>query len=644
MAYTNTDEGLKMSKSFKRPVNNAITLDIELLDEVMNNLGIVNEYSEKTVSQIFSTIKTSICNEISMAGRNARLSGYDEKIYCFYKRLMGYYEKAILIYEDSKRIQFSENVRDILEGINSILLLQHRQKDEYKTHEEINPILDERKAIISKSVASFIKTYEKKQKFAVARNVQRYSEDIILSKIEKFNSDELFKGVLSEIVKSCFGDLYKMYCEELKKCTLRVNDLNGRSVLNSYYTMLEEEQKLLTTIIKVQVSAVEEELKKYDSSMPEYSIYEMLSALREGYQYLGKDMTEVNSWFSESENKNQNFEIYAYNEFEQRMYEFCLQDLRSIIKFDKKDELVTLGYKFSLIKEQLRKDFFSIVDFETKYCNVNFKVYELNKKISEQMFMTDEMTVAFKRINDFYYENEEQLLNINSSETSSKIIEIIKGISETIEIKIENIKEQKTAYSKSVKDVIDNFKQEELELQKEDIKLSFENAFLEWKEHILIFDRETVLDEMTQIFEDEISNGICSEFIRKFNKIETNYINNINKKTLQFKKESLLYEISTFEEIIQYSVFRLKEVEDDIVKEYVRVIEAVNEQLITILNKNFIQIIKPKPHDQFDGREHEVLMAEKNAEFKKGEVIKLMNSGYKENDIVILRANVIGAK
>ena len=37
-------------------------------------------------------------------------------------------------------------------------------------------------------------------------------------------------------------------------------------------------------------------------------------------------------------------------------------------------------------------------------------------------------------------------------------------------------------------------------------------------------------------------------------------------------------------------------------------------------------------------------MAESNADFKKGEIVKLMNSGYRQNGAVILRANVIAAR
>jgi len=46
----------------------------------------------------------------------------------------------------------------------------------------------------------------------------------------------------------------------------------------------------------------------------------------------------------------------------------------------------------------------------------------------------------------------------------------------------------------------------------------------------------------------------------------------------------------------------------------------------------------------FNPKEHEVLMAESNADFKKGEIVKVMNSGYRRKDLILLRANVIAAR
>ncbi|MCL2753821.1 MAG: nucleotide exchange factor GrpE, partial [Defluviitaleaceae bacterium] len=57
-----------------------------------------------------------------------------------------------------------------------------------------------------------------------------------------------------------------------------------------------------------------------------------------------------------------------------------------------------------------------------------------------------------------------------------------------------------------------------------------------------------------------------------------------------------------------------------------------------------IEKISPKTHEQFNAKEHEVLMAEQKEGFTKGEIIKTINSGYRYNDTIIVRANVIAAR
>jgi len=46
----------------------------------------------------------------------------------------------------------------------------------------------------------------------------------------------------------------------------------------------------------------------------------------------------------------------------------------------------------------------------------------------------------------------------------------------------------------------------------------------------------------------------------------------------------------------------------------------------------------------FNGKEHEVLIAETSEGFAKGEIIKVINPGYKRGDFILTRANVIAAK
>ena len=118
----------------------------------------------------------------------------------------------------------------------------------------------------------------------------------------------------------------------------------------------------------------------------------------------------------------------------------------------------------------------------------------------------------------------------------------------------------------------------------------------------------------------------------------------IEKASFRFKKETLLYEISTFEEILYHSVSRLRESPMPCIAVAVNMLDETFAKLETLLTEYSIAVIRPAAHEPFNGREHEVLIAEETEGFAKGEIVKVMTSGYKYKDQVILRANVIAAR
>jgi molecular chaperone GrpE (heat shock protein) len=100
----------------------------------------------------------------------------------------------------------------------------------------------------------------------------------------------------------------------------------------------------------------------------------------------------------------------------------------------------------------------------------------------------------------------------------------------------------------------------------------------------------------------------------------------------------------TFEEILTHSVSRLKESANEAVTRIAARLRDTYGALEVLLRKNNITPIRPAPRDIFNGKEHEVLVAEKQDGFAKGEIIKLLGSGYRYNGQVLMRANVIAAR
>ena len=104
-----------------------------------------------------------------------------------------------------------------------------------------------------------------------------------------------------------------------------------------------------------------------------------------------------------------------------------------------------------------------------------------------------------------------------------------------------------------------------------------------------------------------------------------------------FLKDHLLYETATFEDIVRHSVPHLPEALG------IPAHSALS-QLEDMLAAHGICRINPAPRTPFSAREHTILLAENHDGFAKGEVVECLNSGYILEEMVLLRANIIAAK
>lgn len=199
---------------------------------------------------------------------------------------------------------------------------------------------------------------------------------------------------------------------------------------------------------------------------------------------------------------------------------------------------------------------------------------------------------------------------------------IAKGIEETVALKVDNLIEKDQAYQR----------------QKEEVILEIEKGF-----GFLI---KGCLDEAENILEGKLlgtdqpllkaqlrfSNGLDKLKIRDFD-IDKNYLAN-----------ELLLELRTFDELVNQSMKKLIELESDLAEPVMTILIDGMNQSRNLLMAHHIHLIIPVPHESFDGKIHEVLMAEVTDGFAKGEIIDKANVGYRLKDQVILRASVIAAR
>ncbi len=493
-------------------------------------------------------------------------------------------------------IKYNEKIYDyynmIIDYYKAAVEAYDKRKNEivgYDVAEIADGIYDILECQINKFEEAYDKTSEQSNPISREKekiidiNIKMFTKDIILI-YDKINLN-FNKFNLSDY----FKDIYRIYFSSIKHCFTQLNDIDSRKITSFYYEALKQEKEALSIIIKIQADVLE---RKIQSMEDEVIVQSVLMKLREGYQHLSKQIDEM-----EGELK----EAVVYEDF--------------ISKFDDsfKNKISEIFRNSQRKNEYLKKHF--------EYCNSNFlkmlkdsyaeirEIEKIESEVEEVLFFSEKVISKFQFIYNFWKAN-----GSNYAQTDFK--EIIDGIAETIYIKIQNIREG-----------VEEFSVETLKIISDIRKIGeYDELFLLCKNCL-----------------PENIESISLSFISIFDKYEKK-VSEIKKKIFSLKKDNILFEISTFEEIMNYSISRMRNSQNVYVEEFVQSSDFVFDELIQVLSVIGVELIAPKPHDLFNGKEHEVIMAERNGDFKKGEVIKLMNSGYKEKNYVILRANIIAAK
>ena len=264
--------------------------------------------------------------------------------------------------------------------------------------------------------------------------------------------------------------------------------------------------------------------------------------------------------------------------------------------------------------------------------------FEYQQMLYKQDCMTTGITDIFRDILCAYNRDAALL-------AAAECADITKGVAETLAIKIESLAESQAAFAEEMEALFAQFAEtpapappEAQAITADGIRLVIETL------RPLPCEGKRGADALRQALQNcerhELLLAYRDGLIRNWNR----QTDTVCKKLTAYKKEQLLFECSTFEEILYYSVSRLRESPDAAVAAFVAAIHAGTSQLECVLTRHGIEFIRPAPHDAFNGREHEVLMAEQHDGFRKGEVVKLMNRGYKQDGTVLMRANVIAAK
>ena len=518
----------------------------------------------------------------------ARLN--DETVYVKLLELMGVYKKIVL--EGRIESGISPEAKTLLDGICEVLISRLSQFFAKFPSGLGSPVRAEKIQIIEDAVLILAEKIDEAAVHQVnVPEILQQQEDLLCV---------ITAGFPLEIVEN----VYSIYTDELLACLTKLDDLHSRKVAGYFMDLLEREWDELGNIIKVQVGALEEHSP--DESEDD-SVAKVLGMLREVYQHLGPVIEEYKNLFASGRPHPESFilkdDFFAY-----------ANELQFELKYS--------GEKFvGLLHEETKNQTGKLF---AEFAKASYKVKRL---ISGDVLLAAEIAKTFSKLLDSLPDSDE--------ETSQAILQ---GIKETIEIKISSLIESMTEFEKAGEKHI-----KELGLAGQSLKLSDE-LLSKIADSVKISWLNSLPDDVDKFFEACLGGDEflpAREFIEKI--IDT-HLQKVEKALLTFKKEILLYEICTFEEILTHSVPKLESSECEATLLAAAILRDVFKDLEVILKKNNISVIRPSVRSEFNAKEHEVLVAEKNDDFAKGEIIKVLTAGYLYKDNVILRANVVAAR
>jgi len=566
------------------------------------------DYGRKAAAELLGQCRQGLLTKIAAEAIHfSKFGSMDEALYVHCAWLMAVYEKTVAFCKASEADIASPEVKKIIDGIITILVSRLREFEEAaltapSSSDGSNPIADEKRAIVAQTVSA-LKKVEPKAEIETDEWLPA-----------QWIKDELtnVKASLLEIARvHAFSEEYAFYLESLALCQSHLNDFERRKTVQLYQTLMEDEFEILSTIIKIQVMALEQGLDAHSIEKEKIAVHKILSMLREAYQRFGRAATEMATI---PEQKEQYPE--AYEDFEAFLIT-CWQQAE--VKEDS-----ALKDNIGIFKAKIEKE----AEILLGRCRLDFfkSLYRFRGIINEEMALANKMADIFTKMQE----------NWPNPQSACEGAEILKGVAETIEIKIEGLRESISQIAGEYTGIIESFAAENAAPTDEAVQSAKAAIWQLWA------DSESKLQNN---FKQNCRRlPIFTERLLAGEKSAARCQESLNKKSQKFKRETLLYEVSTYEEIIIYSISRLRQLESSEFQQAAVIADDALNQIEALLIKSSIELIRPQPHEPFNSKEHEVLMAESNPDFKKGEIIKMMNSGYRQNDVVLLRANVIAAR
>ncbi len=137
-----------------------LSIDYDIIEKGNTAFNANNDYKESFLKNFFGELKDFLFSSFLNAfNKGGALIKYNEKIYDYYKMVIGYYKSAVKVYSLKRNEILSEEVKEIADGIIDILECQINKFNEMieKTEKQSNPIVKEKEKIIDENFKLFSK-------------------------------------------------------------------------------------------------------------------------------------------------------------------------------------------------------------------------------------------------------------------------------------------------------------------------------------------------------------------------------------------------------------------------------------------------------------------------------------------------------
>ncbi len=452
---------------------------------------------------------------------------------------------------------------------------------------EENPIEYERMLIVSTNLLKIKELLNENKEELITRFKlpHNFTED----KIEQ----------LEDYLRAILEEKFQRFYEQIDQASIEITDIERRKDLVWMVNLLREQQALLKNYIYITIDVEEPYRNDYDSGeltatyiYPIRQIYtELTSALSDMDRLYKK---EIQRTPFELKNKDRLVEHVIYR----------MPRIKEVIELVEEDHRITKDEMLTHITDELRK----ISGMEMAQIKKKSNRFEL---LSFAILDTYEIGLGQIRMPTSLEGIEEQ------------IIKVLKGIMDTLLLKYDCLKEKDTRYH-----------------------LAKKEAYLTAMGRLIGFSNQFEKDG--ENFLQEAIHGDGHRFTEAgeaFLELVEEIAKEVEKEDMDFLSKELLPEMATFEDIIHQSVKHVMTKCDH--PEIIPMMEEIRglyNRLIKQIERQGITTIRPEVKERFEPKYHEVIVAENQEGYSKGEIIRRQNIGYHYEGYVLRRAGVIVAK